>query len=504
MSFLIRRQLNDEEKAIVLKGYGRRCFSSGHLIPDGEEVQFDHIHAYSKGGESELNNIAPMCATHNKEKGALSLNDFRVKLRLEDFFKSGEKVTLRHLLKFLVQGKDIQSFGASVALQKQNGRILIESTTNKYEHSAYKCPTTGWTYCYLTLPVELLDSDDDHDNEIGLQPRYLIEDKVFNMFRHFQLHPVLQPSVGRLVGNTIRLFDGQHKIAALLLNGRKEFECKIYVDSEVRLLNQTNIAAHDRFAQTRFYSSIMVLKLGNQFGKDFEDYKNLESEPKKTESGFMDYLRRLDADVSTRGDLNQRFRSHLYSSILENPENKMKDLVSASNRSSLKTPITMDALQKSLFSAFLYREPTSDDMTSTAYKRDSETTNMVEIMNMFFELGLHSWSPEAGENDATQRTLDRLIRSKSMMAWAELLRDAICGKLDLHDAGDREMPLYRDFSDQEKQRIRSVIERLFSWKHWQAPAEDEIDRVLSDNKSAVKSWFREHGLTTGYLMGAPQ
>jgi hypothetical protein len=35
-----------------------------------------------------------------------------------------------------------------------------------------------------------------------------------------------------------------------------------------------------------------------------------------------------------------------------------------------------------------------------------------------------------------------------------------------------------------------------------APKDDQIDRILSDKKSAVKGWFKINGLTTGYLMGA--
>jgi len=36
-----------------------------------------------------------------------------------------------------------------------------------------------------------------------------------------------------------------------------------------------------------------------------------------------------------------------------------------------------------------------------------------------------------------------------------------------------------------------------------APSNDGIDQVLANNKSVVKSWLREKGLTTGYLLGAP-
>jgi hypothetical protein len=70
----------------------------------------------------------------------------------------------------------------------------------------------------------------------------------------------------------VLIFDGQHKIAGLLWNGRREFECKIYLNPNAKLLGNTNVAAHDKFSQTRFYASVMVKKLGAEFGDDFERF----------------------------------------------------------------------------------------------------------------------------------------------------------------------------------------------------------------------------------------
>jgi len=157
-----------------------------------------------------------------------------------------------------------------------DGLVDLRSASGHAKHRLYTCPATQWKYFYATVPVDLIESDDESDHGIGLQPCYLIPEKVFELYRHFQRHLVLQPSIGRIVNNRIKLFDGQHKIAGLLWAGRREFEVKIYVTCDVRLLNQTNISAHDKFAQTRFYSSIMIMKLGSQFGADFEEYKKDE------------------------------------------------------------------------------------------------------------------------------------------------------------------------------------------------------------------------------------
>ena len=504
MAILLNRQINDDEKEIIIRTHGRNCFANGHPIPEDEPIQFDHIHAFSAGGASELDNIAPMCGQHNKEKGRLPLFDFRMKLRLQEFFRKGDKLTLKDLLTYFKEQGDITSFAQPVTVAINDGTVTIQSPEKKLASPLCMCPTTKWQYFYAALDIELLDSDDDEDSSIGLQPRYLIFDKVFELFRHFQVHPVLQPSVGRVVGSRIKLFDGQHKIAALLWNGRRTFECKVYLNPDIRLLNQTNIAAHDKYAQTRFFSSVMVLKLGSQFGQDFESYKNVEDGNPKSESAFIEWLRRKDGGTLSNAQINERFRSFLYNTVLQDENNKLSRLVAAGNRGSDDKPITNDMLQKSLFTCFLYREPTTDNIATDTYRRESEVRNMVWLMNALDELAFSAWNPRAGPNDENQRRLTRLLRSKSMMAWAELLRDAVCAKIDLHDSDEKARPLYREITETDLVRARSVVSRLVTWKRWSSPAGDEIDRVLADNKGEVKNWFKEHGLTTGYLMGASE
>ena len=343
MAIILKRQLTADEKESIIDVHGRVCFATGHPIPEDQNLQFDHIRAFADGGVSELDNIAPMCETHNKQKGSLPLGVFRVKLRLGEFFRRGDNLTLKHLLRYMKEKKDIVGFGQAVVVSDNGDSVHIDTPDNgTLHHPLYTCPTTGWKYFYATLPVTLLDSDDDDEQKVGLQPRYLIFEKVFDLYRHFQVHPVLQPSIGRVYQDRILLFDGQHKAAALLWTGRRSFECKVYLDPDLRLLNQTNISAHDKFAQTRFYSSIMVFKLGTEFGNDFENYKNLEDSAVKSEAGFVKYLQRENS--LTSGEVNKRFRSYLYNSILKDEDNKSAQFVSNGNRSTDDKPLTLDML----------------------------------------------------------------------------------------------------------------------------------------------------------------
>lgn len=504
MAITLKRQLTDSEKKEILNKHGRVCFATGHAIPSEQPLQFDHIRAFADGGRSELHNIAPMCETHNKMKGRFSLEDFRVKLRLDDFFSQGDSLTLKHLLRYLKQKGDVRDYGQTVFVEQVDGGVQIETQQGtKYAYTLYTCLTTGWKYFYATLPVEVLDSDDEENNQLGLQPRFLIPEKVFGLFRHFQAHPVLQPSIGRFNNQRVLLFDGQHKAAALLWTGRREFECKVYLDPDIKLLNETNILAHDKFSQDRFFSSIMVIKLGKEFGREFDAYKNLEDGSVKSEAGFMKFLERDPAQTMSKAELNKRFRSYLYNSILDDPDNKAGRFVSNGNRSTDEKPLTIDMLRRSLFASFLYTVPVSDNMTTDAYKRDKEIAHITELMNMLHDLALGSWNPKAGGGDGNQRKLERLFRSKSIMAWSELLGSAVKGKLELWDEEEQARPFYRDLSADDLDRLKKMVERLLNWKLWSSPS-GEIDRILSDNKSAVKEWFKDNGLTAGYLMGASE
>ncbi len=502
MAITLKRQISEDEKKRIIERFGRKCYATGHEIPENEEIQYDHIKAFADKGVSEIDNIAPMCKTHNLQKGRLPLEDFRIKLRMNEFFEKGNTLTLKDELLFFKEKGDINKFGETVYFEESDSNINVEINSKKYSFQLHKCPTTGWKYFYATIPVEVINSDDDEDEEIGLQPRYLIQDKVFNLYRHFQKHPVIQPSIARVHNNKILVFDGQHKIAAMLWDNRNIFELKIYLNPDAHLLNKTNIAAHDKFAQTRFYSSIMVSKLGSQFGKLFDEYKNSEDDALKSEKGFVDYLK--ISDQLTNGEVNKRFKSFLYSAVLDEEVNKLSRLVSKTNRSSDEYPITMDMLSKSLFSNFLYLTPVEEDLASNKYLREQEINNLVTLFNILDEEILHQWDFTKPKSDLLQIKLKRLIRSKSIMSWSEILKDAIAAKLDIFDADEKAILFYRELNDEDFIKIREIVRRLINWSVWNLPENSDIDRILADNKSEIKKFFREKGLTTGYLMGAPE
>ena len=83
-------------------------------------------------------------------------------------------------------------------------------------------------YFYGRVPISWLENDDQE----GLQPRVIDYKRLIALRDHLLNHAQLAPSISRLVGNRLKLFDGQHKLAAQVLNGASEIDVKVYVSPE--------------------------------------------------------------------------------------------------------------------------------------------------------------------------------------------------------------------------------------------------------------------------------
>ena len=116
---------------MILKRLGRICYATGHSIPDTEDVQFDHIKAFADRGASEIDNIAPMCKKHNLQKGRLPLEDFRTKLKMDEFFSQWNALTLKHELKYFKNKGEISNYGETLIYSSDDSNFVIEINISK-------------------------------------------------------------------------------------------------------------------------------------------------------------------------------------------------------------------------------------------------------------------------------------------------------------------------------------------------------------------------------------
>ena len=90
------------------------------------------------------------------------------------------------------------------------------------------------------------------------------------------------------------------------------------------------------------------------------------------------------------------------------------------------------------------------------------------------------------------------------MAWSEIFKDAVSAKLEIYDNDEKTKIFYRQLDDKAFNKINDIVNRLVDWQLWNSPKESEIDKMTSNNKSVLKQWLKDKGLTTGYLMGASE
>ena len=269
----VRELQNNKETDLAV------CYLTGLDLKE-DDVEYDHVIPEANGGLTTLSNIRIVNKTLNKRKGALSLVDFKERLKVEALFKNKSSVTLQDLLDF----KKI--------VRKPVKFILDEHYAYFGEHlyKLFYCDKTKANYFFAKIGYEYVTND----VEDGLQPRNIDIKKLLDLKDNFQNRPQLQPSIARLKDDKILLFDGQHKAGANLLNGGKNIELKIYVDSNndsalFQTLMITNLEAHNKFKQTGFASSVLVTKMKNIADSHFDEYLATDVEV-HSEQGYVNFL----------------------------------------------------------------------------------------------------------------------------------------------------------------------------------------------------------------------
>ena len=446
----VKRQISDVEKDEVLARQGLRCFIDNHPVADASELEFDHIQPHSEGGPSSTDNVAAVCKKHNREKGALTLSEYRDRLDLRAFFEGAAKRRLDDLLSVRLGGG---AFAQALPSDVENGSIKLYFDGRPPEVvPLYTCPSTGERFFYALIPVRHLRNDMD------LQPRALEPERLWELYRHLRTHTQLAPGVGRLVGTELRLFDGQHKAAAQVWAGRTRVECKVYLDPDVRKLKETNLTAHDKLRQMPFYTSTLLEKYADLAHEDWQAF--LEIPGRKTEVAWADFMRSR-ADLTYAAAI-KRIRSVIYRDILEHPGNKIRDYIAEENRGRAN-PLTMYRLEKTFFAEFIAPPPLDDEFETDGWHRDEEKDNVVFLFNAIVERALEGkWNPEAG--GASHKKAARLFSAGALRSWVPFLRDAIAPALRLFQSEERRRIFYRSLEPADRLVIESLIDRLLSHK----------------------------------------
>lgn len=486
---MTKEEFSQKDKEYAIEKYGMVCFIAGHPIEPGE-LEFDHIEPKSKGGPSDRDNIAPVCRRHNNDKRAMSLLEYRDKLQMGNFFDSPKPRYLNDLLEFRISDYgekvyvEIDSTTSKITLTWANG--------NSVTYPLFKDDAKGYVYFYAKLPVSSIQNDTE------LQPRPLELKRLWQLYQHLREHTQLSPSIGRYKDNHIYLFDGQHKAAAQVWNGRKELDCKIYLDPDEYDLMQTNLDAHYSLKQMSFFSSIMIDKLAQLFELEWNIF--IAQGGSKSEATFVSFL--VENNSLSKQNAIKRVEAAHKQAILDStdPTNGLVQYISERNRNR-KTPLTISTLDKTLFNFFLTRPPLTDEFESQNDFRPIEIQNVVRWMTMIAEESLDGkWNPEL--NNATHQKAERIYYAGSIRAWSEVLRDSIAaGVLNLMSDEERSKIFYREINVNQFEKIREILKKVFNHTIWIQPWGPVLEGLKVANNVAPKEVFKQVGLTPAWVLG---
>jgi len=508
----MRRQITESEKQLLLDRHRRSdgkiyCFIDDEPIDDEKSIQFDHIDPFAKSEDTSLDNIAPVCKNHNLAKKDMSLSEYRDKLSIEKLFKSKEDVGKQLKLNDVLESKFNSEYGFVVKYDydETNETISLKYYSDSKQtklpeikkYSVFECPISKLKFFYAQVPVSNILNDGKEESEIELQPRPLIIDHFWNLYRHLRVNTQLQPSICRVEGdNPIFIFDGQHKAAARIWAGAKFLDAKIFIEPDVIKLMKTNLVAHDKLKQLRFYSSILADKLAQIYGVNWQKY--IETADKKTEKGFCSFVKY--SETSTDENPVKQIEAFIVESILKHSDNKMLPFIAPENKTGKQYAISRDSLKKYYFRYFVTSPPLDIEIDSKDDFRNQEIDNNIKLLNILAERTLiDKWNPDS--NSSEHKKADRIYRAGSVMAWFPLLRNVIFNKLDLINPNEAERILFRNILEEKWKLIDGYVDRMFSHKIW-IDKDPNIDIVIGNKKSELtRKLFEDNGLTDKWVLG---
>jgi len=481
-----------KEKEIINKRNTKEnriiCAVDGLAVQSDADIEYHHLTPFTSGRDLQLTGIATVCKKHHRELGQLSIMELRAYKEMEEFFSSRSICKLDDVLS-LKLGNENTKKPLSYETDMSNNTVAIKLPDDDSSRTVplSVCPSTGFQYFYAVLPLSCIN------NDMELQPRPLEIKRLWELYRHLFVNSQLTPSVCRLSGSHVYLFDGQHKAAAQIWAGRKRIECKVYLEPAIKILKETNLVAHDKLRQMPFFVSVLINKWASIFEEEWKEY--IELADSKSEAGFVLYL---VSRGRKKSEALHMIESNIYDSILEDENNRMKKYLAEYN-SDLRCPLTVGRLKVSFFKKFITAPPLTINLEKSDRLRELERTNNVRLLNLFSLYALQDmWSPDT--NDENHRISEKIFLNGSFKAVCAIIKDIIAAILELLDEDERKELLLRQISRQNWDLIENALSMLFSHRVWSDNSHENYNNLRLNNESQVRKYLARRGLSVNWII----
>jgi hypothetical protein len=494
-----------------------KCFICGDEINlQLDEVDIDHIVPISPpfNGVDEDQNWAIAHASHNRSKGSKSLQlmryIFQYRKQRDSRINQNKDFTVGDALaNFYPTRQDL--YAEIIGSEMQISYLGIDSISKKEKFQLMK--DDNLTSFVGMIPFNWMY----HDNSVNPRSIADLEPMIEEFYNG---HPQLQPSIAHMEitspsqPSKIMLFDGQHKAAAQLFNNKERLLTRVFVNSDILLLKDTNFRAHTVVAQVHF-PDIVEDKVGRDLFKQGFDVYVAQTDPDKgSEDGFI-------YSLDNAADYREHLKRYIKYECLfdEGQKHKILNYVETVWARSKKFPLVYDTLDKTFFRFFLYLQDSSENLTLSEKYRKIERQNISKLMSIFVEEILENrFNPDIGIFKMEQKISDnpesvpnnhlaayRICRAAPMVIWMDQLQKAVVLLLSgnpgyTNDEWADERPLWIDIPVQQWDRIRKMFKFVREHQVWIEKSNKEI----LDSISATRQSDWKEILTNGRLPGRAQ
>ncbi len=325
-SAYLNRLSKEEYDALVKKLHqiqNGKCFICQKDIDlDIQSCNIDHIiplNGKMKGPDCEEN----FALTHepcNKSKSDSDLNIARALHKLKDIQvcvqeKDNRAASLADVLLDFDGSKFEFNYKIEDGFISYSFDKLNDVTIHKAQIFTDKL--SGSQTCFIDFPIEYLFHDDI------INPRGINSSINMLVKEFYTKNPQLHLTLARIDGNKIKVFDGQHKAVAQILLGMRSILVRLFLNTEVNILTETNANAGSKLRQIAFDKAVMRQLNNTQYQEKVKQYKidhNLaEDDFSFSEIQLAEYFK------------GEKMKTYIIdaikSAITTSPDNKMKDYI---------------------------------------------------------------------------------------------------------------------------------------------------------------------------------
>ena len=356
----------------------------------GDSVDIDHVVPLVANGKDDPTNFALCHASCNRSKQAANLKVARLLARFGRLTDEVNGQPNRPNLADVLRIQDSPSWALPIELRDDGVTYCFPELGRQQLVSApiYRDQLADMRYFFALIPVNYLT----HDERIN--PRAISAGSLRRLIEEFEAgYPQLHAGLAWTAPSTehprskVRVFDGQHKVAAQILLGVRELPLRVFVDPDFDRLLTANTHAGTTLRQVAFDVAVQR-RLGSQLYAD-RISRYLEETGKPTD--YRDFSEK-DLTDHFKGQWREVRRyiiDDVRDSVTHHPDSRLKSYVDFSGKGT-ERPLSYSAIEKTFYSFFIYQDvlttPLDFRLQQGENPRELEKEQLVRLMNCVADL----------------------------------------------------------------------------------------------------------------------